>query len=222
MNSFYQAFIFDRDGTIASTIEDIAASVNYSLELHHLKTHSIEERSAFIGNGSAKLIQRAIGKDHQDRYQIVFDDYYKHYSIHYKEKTHPYKGRIESLQYAKSKSILLFIYTNKPEAIALDVMKTYFGNLFEKRVGIPLGGITKPDPASFLLQTRNYHLDFDKAAYFGDSVTDLQTAFNLKIKNRYSVLWGYQSKETLLSYPIQPKAFLTDPLQIKDVVDGKI
>lgn len=222
MKSKYQAFVFDRDGTIVSTREDIAKAVNVSLEYHHLPTHSLPERTTFIGNGSVKLIQRAIGMEHQDRFQSVFDVYYDYYSKHYKDLTHPYDGRIESLKYAKEKGVLLFIYTNKPQDIALDVRQTFFGTLFTKRVGIPLGGVTKPDPKAFLDQTKEYGLDYSKVAYFGDSVTDLQTAYNLKIQNRYSVLWGYQSKETLLSYPIQPKAFLSSPLQIKDVVDNRI
>lgn len=222
MNRIYQAFIFDRDGTIVSTREDIAKAVNYSLAYHHLPTRDIKTRTTFIGNGSVKLIQRAIGEEHQDRFQPVFDVYYDYYSHHYKDRTHPYKGRIESLEYAKKKGVLLFIYTNKPQNIAQDVRQTYFGNLFTKMVGIPLGGMTKPDPKAFIEQTREYHLDFSKAAYFGDSVTDLQTAFNLGIENRYSVLWGYQSKEKLLSYPVQPKAFLDSLLQIKDVVDSLI
>ncbi len=222
MKNKYQAFVFDRDGTIVSTREDIAKAVNVSLEYHHLPTHDLKEMTTFIGNGSVKLIQRAIGKEHQDRFQSVFDVYYSYYSKHYKDLTHPYDGRIESLEYAKSKGVLLFIYTNKPQDIALDVRKTFFGSLFTKMVGIPLGGVTKPDPKAFLEQTKEYDLDFSKVAYFGDSVTDLQTAYNLKIENRYSVLWGYQSKETLLSYPIQPKAFLSSPLQIKDVVDDRI
>lgn len=222
MNSKYQSFIFDRDGTIVATREDIADSVNLSLEHHHLPTHPLNERMTFIGNGSVKLIRRALGEGHLDQYESVFDEYYRIYAKHYKDKTHPFPGIIESLEYAKSSGILLFIYTNKPQNIALDVRKTYFGDLFTKMVGIPLGGVVKPDPKAFLEQTKPYHLDFAKAAYFGDSVTDLQTAFNLHIENRYSVLWGYQSKEKLLSYPIQPKAFLASPLQIKDVVDGKI
>ncbi|MFA6860966.1 MAG: HAD hydrolase-like protein [Bacilli bacterium] len=222
-NSFYQAFVFDMDGTIVSSIDDIAASVNYSLELHHLPTRTVAEYVTFIGNGSVKLIERALGKDHLDCFQSVFDDYYDYYQNHYADLTHPFKGLIEALDYAKEKQVLLFIYTNKPEKIALALTEKCFGKgYFAKMVGIPLGGKVKPDPKAFLEATSSYHLDMNKVAYFGDSGTDILTATNLGIKNIYSVSWGYKTKAFLQSFTPQPKAILDNPLDIKKVVDNQI
>lgn len=217
----YQAFIFDMDGTILSTIEDIGDAVNYSLAKHGLPLHTYEEYKTFVGNGSVLLIKRAIGKEHQDLFQSVFDVYYDYYKIHFKDKTKPYDGLIDALKYAKSKGILLFIYTNKPEKIAIECEESSFGKgFFEKMVGIPLGGVTKPDPKAFFEATKEYHLDYQSVAYFGDSTTDIETAHNLGTPNMYSVLWGYQSYQKLSTYPLQPKAFLKEPKEIKLVVDG--
>lgn len=208
------------DGTIVDTIQDMAISVNYALEKYHLPTHSVVAYKGFIGNGSVLLIKRALGPDHQDMFQEVFDCYYEYYHKNFCVETKPFKGMVEALHYAKEKGILLFIYTNKPHNIAKEVEVRNFGEgLFEKMVGIPLGGVTKPDPQAFFEATKDYHLDYSKVAYFGDSTTDLETAKNLGIEDRFSVLWGYQTKEQLLKCPIQPKAYLEDPLEIKKVVD---
>ena len=77
-------------------------------------------------------------------------------------------------------------------------------------VGIPLGGVTKPNPEAFIQAVKDYHLDYQKVAYFGDSTTDIQTAHNLNVKTICSVLWGYQTLEQLKEYPIQPNFYLRD------------
>ena len=218
MNSFFQAFIFDMDGTIVSTNEDICDSVNYSLEKHGLDKIGYQECQGFLGNGSVKLIQRAMKGKKTELFQTVFDDYYYHYLENFNIKTKPYDGLIEALEFCRSLGILLFIYTNKPEKIALQIVdKVFPAGLFSKVVGIPLGGITKPDPTSFIEQTKSFNLDFSKAAYFGDSTTDIQTAHNLKVRTTCSVLWGFQDKKTLQNYPIQPDIYLDEPEEIRKI-----
>ncbi len=222
MKSDYQAFIFDMDGTIVSTVEDISDAVNYALIQHRLPTISYEECTSYLGNGSVKLIQRAMHHEKQELFQSVFDVYYAYYLEHYQVKTKPYDGLLDALAYAKSKGVLLFIYTNKPEKIALEIEKNLFpAGTFEKMVGIPLGGVTKPDPEAFFKAVEDYHLDYQKVAYFGDSTTDIQTAHNLKVKTICSVLWGYQSKEQLQSYSIQPDFYLQSTKEIEHIVDLK-
>lgn len=222
-NSVYQSFVFDLDGTLLDTIIDMKVCVNRALAKYDLKEHTIEEYKGFIGNGSVKLIQRALGEEHQDFYERVFNSYYEDYKEHFMDFTKPFDGITESLEYAKSRGILLFVYTNKPAVIAQKVIAhTFPSNLFEKIIGVPLGGKTKPDPQAFFDQTREYSLDYSKAAYFGDSDTDILTAKNLGIKNMYSVAWGYKSLEFLKQYSIPPKRILLNPLEIKKVVDNII
>lgn len=224
MNNQFQAFIFDMDGTIVETNEDICDAVNHSLRIHDLKEISYDECKSYLGNGSVKLIQRAMKGSRTEEFQSVFDDYYRYYLKNFRVKTKPYDGLVDALKRAKEKDILLFIYTNKPEKVAEEIVNFLFPKgLFEKMVGIPLGGKTKPDPASFMNQTEKYHLDYEKVAYFGDSVVDIQTAHNLHVKTICSVLWGFQSKETLLSYPIQPTYYLKETKQILELIEtGRI
>lgn len=221
--SIYQFFVFDLDGTVLDTLVDMQVCVNRALMKYGLPQHSLEEYKGFIGNGSVKLIQRAIGNENQDKYAEVFDSYYNDYKTHFMDYTKPFEGIIESLDYAKKKGVLLFIYTNKPQAIATEVIDHCFRKgTFEKVIGIPLGGKTKPDPQAFFDQTKEYGLDFDKACYFGDSDTDILTAKNLGITNMYSVSWGYKTYEYLSNYPIHPKRILKNPYEIMKVVDNQI
>ncbi len=220
---FYQAFIFDMDGTIVSTVEDICDAVNYSLRLHKLDEISYEECTSYLGNGSVKLIQRAMHFLHQEIFQEVFDDYYQYYLKHDVVKTKPYDGLLENLIKAKKRGIKLFIYTNKPEKIALEIVKHAFpDNLFDMMVGIPLGGKTKPDKEAFVTAVKDYHLDYSRCAYFGDSTTDLETAKNLQVKTTVTVLWGYDKEDKLKSYPIQPDVYLLSPVEIESFVEMSI
>lgn len=219
MNSIYQAFIFDMDGTIVETNEDICDAVNFSLKKHHFEEISYDECKGYLGNGSVRLIERAMHHERQEEFQSVFDDYYDYYRKHYNVRTRPYDGLIDSLAFAKEHGILLFIYTNKPERIALEITKKLFPeDLFSEMVGIPLGGKTKPDPEAFFKAAEPYHLDYSKVCYFGDSTTDIETAYRLHVGKMCSVLWGFQSKEMLFSYPKQPDCYLTSPKQIKNIV----
>lgn len=218
--SYFQAFIFDMDGTITSTAEDIVSSVNFSLKIHGLDTISLKEGISYLGNGSVKLIQRAMHFKNQEIFQDVFDDYYSNYLNNFMVKSKPYDHIVESLIYAKEKGILLFIYTNKPEKIALEIVNNlYPKNLFNEMVGIPLGGKTKPDPLVFINACKKYKLDYSKIAYFGDSTTDIETAHNLNVGLMCSVLWGYQDKNTLSSFKYKPDKYLSSPLEIKNIVD---
>jgi hypothetical protein len=216
------ALIFDMDGTIVDTLDDITDSVNFALRKHGLPEYNRQEICSFIGKGSNHLIDCAI-QDKKELFDSVFQVYYNYYLDHFCVKTHPYDGIIDALTYAKEQGILLYIYTNKPHNIALEVMHRCFPKgLFDLLVGIPLNGIVKPDPNAFFEAVKEKRLDFNTVCYFGDSVTDIVTAHNLGCKGIYSVLWGFQSKEKLSSCQYQPTAFLSHPNEIKAVIDGDL
>ncbi|MFA6829615.1 MAG: HAD family hydrolase [Bacilli bacterium] len=219
--NYYQAFVFDMDGTILDTIIDLEESVNQALISYGLKARTKEEIISFIGNGSDKLIRRAIGKENENLFSVVFDSYYNYYSLHFSDKTTAYPGIIEALKYAKSRGIKLFVYTNKPDAVAKKLADKCFGkNFFEKIIGIPLGGVIKPDPKAYLDAIKDYHFSLDRQAYFGDSTTDIETSYNIGIKNMYSVSWGYRSIECLKNFKLKPKAIINNAYEIMDVVNS--
>jgi len=215
----YQAFVFDMDGTIVDTLEDMIDAVNIGLTTYGLEPITYEEGRTFVGNGSVKLIQRSMKGKKTELFDQVFSCYYDYYRSHAAVKTKPFSYLLDALEAAKKASILLFIYTNKPEKIAEEVKDHCFPKgTFAKMVGIPLGGKTKPDPKAFFDATKEYHLDYSRVAYFGDSVTDILTAHNLGTPHMFSVLWGYQSKEKILTAPYKPEAFLTSPKEILSLI----
>lgn len=208
------------DGTTLETVEDIATAVNYALKKYSFKERSLDEFPSFLGDGSKKLIQRAIGCETSPLFDEVFSCYKKYYMNHATIFTKPYDGLVEALKYAKSKGIDLYIYTNKPEDIAIEVLDHCFEkDLFKRLVGVTDYRLTKPNPIPFLDKTKEDDIDYDKACYFGDSTIDLDTGNNLKCRYIFSVLWGYQSFEKLSSYSIKPTAFLTKREEIKEIVD---
>lgn len=218
--SSYQAFIFDMDGTIVSTAEDICDAVNYSLKKHSLPLIELNESISYLGNGSVKLIQRAMHYKHQELFQSVFDTYYNYYLKNYLNKSKPYDGILEALDYSKKKGIMLFVYTNKPEKIAQEIVDNLFPkDTFSKMIGIPLGGKTKPNVEAFINAGKEFNLDYSKIAYFGDSTTDVKTANNLGVKTMCSVLWGYQSQEEITSIGERIDFYLKTPQEIEKIAD---
>lgn len=222
--SSYQAFVFDLDGTLLDTIIDMKVCVNRALKKYGLKEHTTEEYITYIGNGSVKLIQRALGEDNQKYFDDVFNSYYEDYKTHFMDYTKPFAGILEALEYGKKKGIRYFVYTNKPAAIAKEVVDHCFPtNMFEEVIGVPLGGKIKPDPTAFLDAIKKYKdISLDRCAFFGDSDTDILTAKNIGITNMYSVSWGYKTYDFLANFEQKPKNILKDPLEIIKVVDNLI
>ena len=215
----YQAFIFDMDGTIVDSLEDLADAVNHVLAAHQLPVHSYEEFHDFIGHGSVYLIQAALGPAHQDIFSCIFQEYYDYYFTHCCLKTHPFPGLKESLDVAKTHGILLFVDTNKPNNIAQYVADTCFGtDYFTKIVGVPLGRKVKPNPEVFTESVKSYGLDYQRCVYFGDSTTDILTAKNLDVADMFACAWGYQDRKHLSQFRPTPTKILDDPCQIRELL----
>ena len=214
--------IFDLDGTILDTSAGIKSAVKYAIAEFGLDIPSEDILNTFIGPPIQWSLQAFYGLTDERVTLIsqVFRDRYKTVDLF---KATPYDGLIDVLLEAKRRGILLFVYTNKPHDIALEVLNRCFPkDLFSLLVGIPLGGKVKPDPTPFIDAVSSYHVDFSKACYFGDSTTDIETATNLHCGGIYSVLWGYQSFETLSSFHLKPTAYLENPKEIQLVLDEKL
>lgn len=219
-NCYYDSFIFDLDGTLVDSIQDIADAVNYAFDKFKLPTRPLSEFPSYLGDGSYNLIKRAL-KDIQlteEGFNQVFNTYYDYYMCHFLVKTKAYDFMLEALEHAKSLGIKLFVYSNKPADIAEEVVYHCFPkDLFNKVVGIPLKAPVKPAPDVFLKATASFDIDYSRAAYFGDSGTDILTGINLNIEDIYSVLWGYKTEEFLRHFKIAPKGFLHSPKEIEAI-----
>ena len=191
----YEVILFDLDGTLLDTLDDLHVSVNAALSY---PPRTREEVRAFVGNGIAKLIERAIGSKTPD-----FDEVLQAFKTHYFEncmvKTKPYAGIIELLRTLQAQGIKAAVVSNKADAAVQTLSKAYFGDLLCMSVGEDEGrGIRKkPAPDTLLQVLQTLGVAKEKTVYVGDSEVDIQTAQNAGIPC-ISVTWGFKDKDFLV------------------------
>lgn len=192
----YKLIIFDLDGTLLNTSEDIRAVLNNSLKKFGLAPLTYEQTLRFVGNGAKKLIERAIG-DNKELFGRVYADYSVNFAACDNNLTAPYFGEREFLTECKERGIKLAIITNKPADATAGVYKKHLSEFgFDAVVGQSEKFALKPDPASTLSVIKSLGVDKSECIFVGDGETDVQTAQNAGI-DCVSVLWGFRSREQL-------------------------
>lgn len=192
-----KGIIFDLDGTLLNTIDDIADSVNAVLERHGFPTHTVEEYKMFVGSGAKILIERALGNNTDNElFKTVFDEYIEYYGKHREDKTAPYAGVPEMLGKLKGK-YRLGVLSNKPHADTVPMVAAHFGDglfdlVYGQRDGIP----RKPDPTVVYGMINDMGLTVDEVMYVGDSENDILTANNAGCR-ACCVLWGFRTYEQM-------------------------
>ena len=191
--------IFDLDGTLLDSIDDLAASTNHALQLHGYPQHERATYRYFVGNGVRKLIERALPEDARqaDNINHLLQDFLAYYQTHKTVYTRPYQGIPETLAQLHAAGIQLAVASNKYHQGTLELIHHYFGEkLFSivlgQREGIPV----KPDPAivhDILTQTA---LPANRTLYVGDSGVDMQTAINSRLTS-IGVTWGFRPRTEL-------------------------
>lgn len=186
--------IFDLDGTILDTLEDLTDSVNYALSNNNFQSRTIEEVKSFVGNGIYKLIERAMPDSTQDEIiEKVFEDFKTYYAIHCADKTRPYTGINELFNELKSMGCLIAVVSNKADFAVQELCKQYFPNMIDAATGEREGIKRKPasDGIDKVLSILN--IEKEEAIYIGDSEVDIQTAQNAGL-NMIAVAWGFREK----------------------------
>ena len=184
--------VFDLDGTILNTAEDLADAVNYGLKKNGLETYSTEEVLKMVGNGVKNLVLRAIG-DKKELFDECFKDFKEYYSAHYAVKTYAYKGVKEALLSLKNSGFTLGVLSNKYDAAVKGLVEIYYGDIFDFVSGEKEGTPRKPDPTSLNDMIRLCGAEKKHTVYIGDSDVDVKTADNAGVKC-VSVTWGFRSK----------------------------
>lgn len=196
----YKLIIFDMDGTILNTLEDLYESVNYILNEFSFPTRTIEEVRCFVGNGIYKLIERAVPKDTaKETIDEVFEKFIIYYKEHCSIHTKPYDGINELLNELKEKGYKLAVVSNKADSAVKILAEDYFTGLFDDAIGERKGIQRKPSPDSVLALIDEYNVDKQETLYIGDSEVDIQTANNAHIDYAL-VKWGFRDEEFLYQH----------------------
>lgn len=195
-----KAVIFDLDGTLLNTLDDLADSTNYALSRFGYPTRTIEEVRQFVGNGVAKLIERAIpeGKNNPN-FENCLAIFKENYAQNMYNKTAPYNGIIEMLSNLKSKEIKIAVVSNKFDLAVKELCKKYFEGFIDFAAGEneAQGIKKKPAPDTVISVLNEFNFAPEDAVYVGDSDVDIMTAKNSKMPC-ISVTWGFRDEKFLL------------------------
>lgn len=196
----YKTYIFDLDGTLLSTLADLAASTNYALRTHHMPERSLDEVRRFVGNGVKKLMERAIPDGlNNPLFEETFATFRQHYMLHNLDTTQPYPGIMQLLEQLKAEGKNIAVVSNKFYAATRELCRHFFGDLVPVAIGECEDIRKKPAPDTVIEALRELGVDKEGAVYIGDSDVDIMTAKNSGMPC-VSVLWGFRDKEFLLEH----------------------
>lgn len=189
--------IFDLDGTLVDSLNDLANTTNEVLKNHNYPQHDINKYRQYVGNGVDKLIERSLPKD----YIGSIKDYRQEFDFLYNKKclenTKPYPGIDELINKLNQEGYNLAIVTNKPKNFASKIAKQLFGDNFTYVFGNTVYQPKKPSPVLCNLVIDLCGVSKNEVVYVGDSDVDIQTAINTKIKS-IGCSWGFRGEEELL------------------------
>ena len=210
----YSTYIFDLDGTLLNTLNDLAASTNYALRSVNLPEHSVDDVRRFVGNGGRKLMERAIeGGDKNPLFDEAYATFRRHYLEHGLDTTQPYPGIMEMLKELKARGKRIAVVSNKFYDATQELVKHFFGEYVEVAIGERENIRKKPAPDTVIEAMRMLGVGKEDAVYIGDSDVDFNTAKNVGIPC-VSVLWGFRDKDFLQS--IGATTFITSPEELLD------
>ena len=199
----FDTYIFDLDGTLLSTLGDLAASTNYALRWAGMPERTVEEVRMFVGNGVKLLMERAIpGGLDNPRFEATYARFREHYMVHSLDTTRPYDGIPELLASLRASGIKTAVVSNKPDEAVRILAETYFPHLFDAAVGTRDGIKTKPAPDSVFEIIKKIGAEKKDCVYVGDSEVDMETAKNAGIPC-ISVSWGFKESEFLAEHGAQ-------------------
>jgi len=210
----YHTYIFDLDGTLLDTLDDLASAVNYALRTYGMPEHSRDAIRRFVGNGVRMLMIRAVPDGEQNpKFEEVFETFRKYYMQHSLDTTRPYDGISEMLAALRQRGCRLAVVSNKFDAATKELCKHFFPNTIEVAVGEhEAEGIRKkPAPDTVIEALSQLGVSSKNAVYVGDSDVDLETARNAALPC-ISVLWGFRDRDFLLAHGAT--TFITSPKEL--------
>lgn len=194
----YDAVIFDLDGTLTDTLEDLKNSVNFAMREFGFPERTTDEVRSFVGNGVKRLIDLSVPENTSDEVSAeclsVFKSFYKDNSL---VSTKPYDGIIPMLEKLKKDGVKTAVVTNKMHEAAVDIVNLFFGELIDVAIGQIDGVAQKPQPDGIYSALEKLGVSKEKSVYVGDSEVDCITAKNAGIPC-IGVTWGFRDREILV------------------------
>lgn len=211
----YDTYIFDLDGTLLFTLDDLTASTNYAMRQNGFDEHTVNEVRLMVGNGIRKLIERAIPDGTANpKYEETYSTFMAHYLKHNLDTTRPYNGIMELLAELKRMGKKMAVVSNKYCKATEHLCKTFFKEYIDVAIGESESIRKKPAPDTVLEAMRRLGTGKEGTVYVGDSEVDIATAQNCGIPC-ISVLWGFRDKEFLVRNG--GKIFVEKP---SDILEG--
>lgn len=214
--------IFDLDGTLLNTIEDLGQAANYALQRNGYATHSMASYPYFVGNGVRRLMTRVLPEDARDDETVdrVLGDFLEYYDEHCIDYTKPYNGMPELLQDLRDMGVATAVASNKYQKAVDKIITHFFPDINFVAIKGHIEGVNvKPDPSvlfSILAEARAAKAD---SLYIGDSGVDMEAGRRACI-DTVGVTWGFRSKKELVEY--HADAIVNNPVDILDIVESGI
>ena len=193
----YDTVIFDLDGTLLDTLEDLMLSVNHALSGRTEVRRSLQEVRGFVGNGVRRLMVLSLpGGERNPQFEEAMADFRAHYAVHCRDHTRPYPQIMDMLRELKARGLKMGIVSNKPDAQVKDMNGEYFGGMFGAAMGEKEGVRHKAAPDSLLRAMEELGGTREGTLYVGDSEVDVMTAKNAGV-DCLSVTWGFRDRDVL-------------------------
>lgn len=208
----YTTYVFDLDGTLLATLDDLACSTNYALRMHGMPEHPTEDIRRFVGNGVKKLMERAVPDGLRNpRFEETYECFRQHYMKHNLDTTKPYPGVLELLGELRRRGKRVAVVSNKFYAATQELCRHFFGDTVEVAIGEREDIRRKPAPDTVYEALRQLGVGKEEAVYIGDSDVDVATARNSGLPC-ISVLWGFRDRDFLVEHGAT--TFVENPRQI--------
>lgn len=194
----YKAVLFDMDGTLLDTLEDLCDSTNHALAQMGYPLRGIEEIRRFIGNGAEKQIRRAVPEGTSEgKIMETLAAFRAYYQDHCQIKTKVYDGLLDVLSELEEKGVKMAVVSNKPDAAVKKLSREYFGDRLDYAIGPSDGVRCKPYPDMAEEALKALGVEKKDAVFVGDSEVDVQTGLNAGL-DVIAVSWGFRSREVVI------------------------